>query len=148
VPILSASAKLSGRALWLSRFDRLTNHESPFTNHVLASHPFDALSLAQDRPLTFHFSPFTNHFSQPTAASGASHRGVFRFMIKEWPFGDQIDDPNIGELRFIQKLLVVGGLSEALIVGRLVRKMRGARGMGFPDFLVPFANRFFSGIKI
>jgi hypothetical protein len=35
---------------WLCRFDRITNHESPF----------DALTLAQGRPLTFHFSSVTN----------------------------------------------------------------------------------------
>jgi hypothetical protein len=47
--------------LWLCRFDRITNHESPIRR----------ASLAQGGPLTFHFSPFTNpspsHFSLITS---------------------------------------------------------------------------------
>ena len=47
---LSATRGLERSPLWLCRFDRLTNHESPIRR----------ASLAQGGPLAFHFSPFTN----------------------------------------------------------------------------------------
>jgi len=59
---------------------------------------------------TFHESPITLAAAQAAQNQGQSMQnpGVLWFMIKQWQFGDQIQDHNRGELRFIQKLLVVG----------------------------------------
>ena len=63
-------------------------------------------------------------------------------MIKQRQLGDQIQDHNRGADRDHPEASRGERSIRSVIVGHLVRKMRGARAMGFPDFLVPFASGF------
>jgi hypothetical protein len=81
-PSLSATHRRERSPLWLCRFDRITNHESPIRR----------ASLAQGGPLTFHFSPFTNplpshlspitsHFSRPRQRPSSAPPGFLPYIV-------------------------------------------------------------------
>jgi hypothetical protein len=69
-------------------------------------------------------------------------------MINRWQIGDQIQDHNRGASRFIQKLLVVGGLSEKRYLWSLCPENARSQGHGFSGLFGAVRQRFFSAIKI
>jgi hypothetical protein len=66
-----------------------TNHQSLLTNHFPVRHSLGDVG-----------SLLTAALAAKNQGQSMKNPGVLLFMIKQWQFGDQIQDHNRGELRY------------------------------------------------